>query len=1584
MKIKILFIALLISSLSWGQATLPLSRTTWSTGAPTGWTDGNGGTPAYTSSTACSGNNGGRLDNNGEYYTVYFNSTPNQLSYAIRLTATATSSLLVEESPDGTSWSTIVNHTSIGGTTCATFTSSLLSASRYVRWTYTKVAQNLVLDDVTISIPTCTPAADPSGSISGTTPACNSTSLSFSGSVSPPLYYYWQTSASGQDMTYNAASPLTVNTAGSTNHYVRTYDSSTTCWSTNATANYPVTININPVITGSPANSSISETGTTSFSVTATNPGVYQWQVDFDGDGSNDSTVTDTGVYSGATTGILTITGATLAMSGYKYQCIVYAVAPCVPPAVSSVATLTVMPLYDNKSDLFYVPGSSPATISSLVNNASPLTSSTGVQAMQFLLRDGGATFTDTDALPTILTGFTIAQSANTATDWSAAIKTIALFDGTTYIANGVISASSIVFSGLTVSTLTDGGSKTLSLRMSLNCPLGTVLDGEYFGFSISNVNTTVAASGTSHMTTFTAIKNVPNTGATLKIAVVATKLVFTTQPTSTGQGNSMSAVVVKATDSCGNVDVDYTGTISLVSSGTMTAVTPIAAVAGVVTFSGIIHTATGTSLQLTASATGLTSGVSGTFDISVVTTLQAGDLAVLAVNTTNASGDDEISFVSFVDITPGTRIDITDNAYQKCGTTNGWGISEGWMRLERSNSTLTKGTIITITVNNTTGIATIVSPDPSNWVSSKPQPSSQGVFNLNPGGEQLFFMSGGTVGGTNASTATSDGGTYSGNFLFGFNTKGNVWTPACANAAGGGTTNSDKPKNFDCFLVWPTSQSDFNKYTGPMTDATERDWIIRISDSTNWTGYSNNTNYVAGPNFYGATINILAGGYTSGTWIGDTNTNWFECANWQARKVPDSTVNVVVGASAVQGVTVDATATNASAFSNLAQCNNLTVSNYNLKAEASASNILEVYGNLTISGTGTIDMDDSSSVTADGIIKLYGNWTNSVGNTAFSEGNGTVQFTGTGTQVVSNVTPEGTETFYDVVLNNNFDTTVSNDLIASNNLTVNASKTLTVDAAGYVRVNNKLSNNGNVIIESGGQLIQVNDSDTNDGTYTTTKFQVKRTAMAKSTDYVYWSSPISTFDVSGVPTNYRYSWNTTYVNANGTQGNWVPASGNMAKGKGYIALASNGSSTAIPLTATFSGSKPNNGASTFTVYRGNYTGPDYDADASTTLNADTTKYDDNWNITGNPYPSAIDAESFLVLNQTVIEGSVWIWKHGLVPNSTTNPFYANFSYNYSSSDYLKYNGLGSTEPDTFAGKIASGQGFMISMKDVGSLFAAGATTNLDVYSSTISFNNSLRSDSSVNPYMPQSNTDFYRMSNQTNAGNPIVPEEKHRIWLDIINDTSKQTDRMLLGYSTNSTLGRDNLYDCIFVPRGSVSLYSLIDDKSFIIQGRPLPFDENDQVPLGISIVEGGSHTIAIKKTDGLFLEDTNIYLEDKYLQIVHDLRQAPYVFTSAKGKFENRFVLRYKTETLGNPNFDNLEETVIATSKLGEMAIQSYVEKIEQITVYDILGRQLLMANTIDAYNFVTSDIAARQQAIIVKIKLANGAMVTRKIIL
>lgn len=102
-----------------------------------------------------------------------------------------------------------------------------------------------------------------------------------------------------------------------------------------------LTLNTAPAITLQPGNVTICQNGNTSFSVNGSGTSIsYQWQVNT---GSGFTNISNTGVYSGANTATLAITGAPASMTGYQYRCAVLGVCPT-NPALSSAATLTVTP----------------------------------------------------------------------------------------------------------------------------------------------------------------------------------------------------------------------------------------------------------------------------------------------------------------------------------------------------------------------------------------------------------------------------------------------------------------------------------------------------------------------------------------------------------------------------------------------------------------------------------------------------------------------------------------------------------------------------------------------------------------------------------------------------------------------------------------------------------------------------------------------------------------------------------------------------------------------------------------------------------------------------------------------------------------------------------------------------------------------------------------------------------------------------------------------------------------------------------------------------------------------------------------
>jgi hypothetical protein len=522
---------------------------------------------------------------------------------------------------------------------------------------------------------------------------------------------------------------------------------------------------------------------------------------------------------------------------------------------------------------------------------------------------------------------------------------------------------------------------------------------------------------------------------------------------------------------------------------------------------------------------------------------------------------------------------------------------------------------------------------------------------------------------------------------------------------------------------------------------------------------------------------------------------------------------------------------------------------------------------------------------------------------------------------------------------------TATNGNFSCCSLTVNGTRTLTISSSGYVEVQNNVNNSGSIIIQNDGQLIQINETDTNTGTYTGTAFQVNRTVdNLRSLDYVYWSAPTENYAISGINGSLRFYWNTTAANPNGTQGYWLAASGAMNKGQGYIVRGPSSFTTPQTLAVNFTG-KPFNGQFTYPITRG----------------SDVGSMNDNLILVGNPYPSAIDADVFLATNPN-IEGAVHIWTHGTLPSTAiTSPFYQNFAANYTMNDYITYNGTASSIPGVFEGKIASGQGFFIKMNE------AGAANQ------TITFNNAMRGSSGT---ALLDNSQFFRNSN----GNQIT--EKNRIWLDLINASNK-TSTAVVGYVSGATMAKDNFYDAYAKLNSGLCFYSRIANEALHIQGRALPFNAEDKVALGMEIPTSGTHKIAIRYVDGLFTGNQAIYLEDKKMNIIHDLKANPYTFTVDHVGFENdRFVLRFTNATLGNDNFEATANSVVIYTK-ESIQVSSSLERIKEVEVYDVLGRTITVKKIINSNIVDLTNVRPTQSALIVKVVLENGLVVTKKIL-
>ncbi|MBL7950898.1 MAG: T9SS type A sorting domain-containing protein [Flavobacteriales bacterium] len=486
----------------------------------------------------------------------------------------------------------------------------------------------------------------------------------------------------------------------------------------------------------------------------------------------------------------------------------------------------------------------------------------------------------------------------------------------------------------------------------------------------------------------------------------------------------------------------------------------------------------------VTFTITGVSAGASiGTSNTSLFnisdneafpTTLTAGDLAIVGVNSNNGacSGnptEDIISFFCFKPITYGTKIIITDNGYARCSAGT-WGNNEGTVELTRTGTNIPAGQVITWRITGTAGSGNVVGLGPdAGWTCASLNGFTS--LNMNAGGDQIFFMQGGawttgTVGSHNA--------TYTGTVLYGFST-GNNWNPFGGSCTATGITPSGNnfsqlPIGMNCFSMAPTSSSDFNKFTGSRAAKTQRDWMIAIDSPTQWSSLASCATYTStAPNWLTEPpLPILVGGFTPGLWRGTTNTDWFECKNWDDVTVPVSTTNVRIDETATNHCVVGVTAGGTAVCASLVQTNSgtardLTIQNGSSLAVGGPITVQRTsVGSgirLTVSNTGgastltgtdftvqgmtagsadaslwntaptnTVLFSGNFSIGIGGYMNLYGTPTTggriSIGGnysnagpteTTVNELNGTIAFNGTGNQTIS--TSGFQDVFWEMVL---------------------------------------------------------------------------------------------------------------------------------------------------------------------------------------------------------------------------------------------------------------------------------------------------------------------------------------------------------------------------------------------------------------------------------------------------------------------------------------------------------------------------------------------------------------------------------------
>ncbi|WP_299338562.1 T9SS type A sorting domain-containing protein [uncultured Psychroserpens sp.] len=244
----------------------------------------------------------------------------------------------------------------------------------------------------------------------------------------------------------------------------------------------------------------------------------------------------------------------------------------------------------------------------SAYNATSGLTTLNAIKIGEFSIQDGGDDLIDADALNTTLSeiDFGVTNSSN--------IAALAIFDGAINISEVTTVSGVTSFTGITGLSATDDSSKVFDVYATFD---STVTDNEQIQLTIISA-TADGSTGSVFLAFDAGGAQTPIVADDNRIEVTANALIFNQEPVDTFQFETMTpSPIVFAVDGNDNQDLDYNGTVSVVSSGSLEpGIIDYTMTNGTAILNTIVYTEKETVTTLLAFGGALSPAISNPFDV--------------------------------------------------------------------------------------------------------------------------------------------------------------------------------------------------------------------------------------------------------------------------------------------------------------------------------------------------------------------------------------------------------------------------------------------------------------------------------------------------------------------------------------------------------------------------------------------------------------------------------------------------------------------------------------------------------------------------------------------------------------------------------------------------------------------------------------------------------------------------------------------------------------------------------------------------------------------------------------------------------
>ncbi|MFN7015038.1 MAG: T9SS type A sorting domain-containing protein, partial [Bacteroidia bacterium] len=364
-----------------------------------------------------------------------------------------------------------------------------------------------------------------------------------------------------------------------------------------------------------------------------------------------------------------------------------------------------------------------------------------------------------------------------------------------------------------------------------------------------------------------------------------------------------------------------------------------------------------------------------------------------------------------------------------------------------------------------------------------------------------------------------------------------------------------------------------------------------------------------------------------------------------------------------------------------------------------------------------------------------------------------------------------------------------------------------------------------------------------------------------------------------------------------------------------------------------------------------------------------------NINLVGNPYPSALDSNEFIINNLTAITGTLYFWEHYASNNTHV---LAGYQGGYAALNLVGgvppvspalISGLGSSSriPGRY---IPVGQGYFVKGNSNGGQMV---------------FQNSQRkfvkeTNSSSNEIFRQNNF----VTSSQNEDDNETPDNFAKLRLGYTGTTNFHR-QLLLGFMNENANDDFNLgYDGEIIDLQPDDAYFQSGNYKLVIQGVGY-FNTNAIYPLTVKSSQSGTVNFMI---DGLENFDLNqpIYIHDNNNNSYHDIRLTNYSVTIPAGEIVNRFSLRFSNGTLSTGEFENDTTLIFFNSnEKGIEIVNNQKLEIEEVTLFSILGQKINHWKTNSSENNIKLPVKNVETGVyIVKIKTIDNNFFSQKIII